>query len=786
MHFRAAAALLLAILAAAAWVALHARPNEPPAAAPSSAPATAFSAERARRHLREITREPRPLGSSAHAATRAYLVDTLREMGLETHVQETTALRRAGETLHAAQVANVVARLPGVQPRGRVILASHYDSVPHSPGAGDAGNGVAAILETVRALQSGPPLRNDVLVLFTDAEEAGLLGARAFVTEHPEYAAAAVVLNAEGRGNRGPVAMFRTTRDNGEIIQTLAAAVPDALAESMTDEAFRYMPNDTDLSVFARAGYAGLDFANAHGFTHYHMASDSFEAASVRTLQNHGDYLLALAGAFGQADLEGLAAAERVYFSVPLLGLVHYRTVWTLPLVLLMLAVLVIAGQVIRLRGGARLRNALPGVAHFFVAAILLPLLATAAWRLLSRLVPEATWFQDGRVYDSSHWLLGLCLLVAAAYAASLEWVDRRAGRRGTAFAPLVFWGLLALVTALIAPGASYLFLWPVIAAAGAGILLQIAGAERGVVHCAILAVSGAVVILLVLPAVEAAGTMFTLNAVAVPAALLVLTLGLLVPQLRFLGRAGRQLVPVLLAAGGFAVLAATLSATGFDRERRKPNSINYIADADANEAWWYSLDRELDEWTRRYLGPAPQRARLPDWAPEQPFGFTHAPWINRAREVVTSAPEVELLQESLEGSEHRLRLRVTSPAGAYVTVIQFIGGSKVHGLRIGGRPAPRDDAAEEAPARIYYYGAPAEGAELEFAVPAGAGVSLYLRSNVPGLPPPDTTASGARPPHMMPASSRWSDMTQLQRRVDLVDARKKPAQAGAAQTAPR
>ena len=769
MPSRVAAALLVGILAGAAWVALNARPNQPPAAVGASAPAAAFSAERARRHLREITRQPRPLGSSAHAATRAYLIQNLREMGLETQVQTATALHRTGDTLNAAHVANIVARLPGVQPSGRVLLVAHYDSVPHSPGAGDAGNGVAAILETVRALQSGPRLDNDVLVLLTDAEEPGLLGARAFVADHPGYAEAAVVLNAEGRGHRGPVAMFRTTPDNGRLIRTLAAAVPGALAESMTNEAFRHMPNDTDLSVFAEAGYAGLDFANAHGFTHYHMALDTFEAASVRTLQHHGDYLLALARAFGQADLEGLAAPERVYFSLPVLGLMHYPAAWALPLVLSMLAVFVRAGQAVRRGSGTRLRHAVPGLVHLLAALFLLPLLATAAWRLMSRLVPETGWFQDGRVYDSEYYLLGLCLLAAAAYAASLEWVDRRAGRRGAALAPIVLWGLLAFAAALAVPGAGYLFLWPAITAAGAGWLLQLRAGDNGLIRGTVLAIAGAAIVLLVLPAVEAVGTMFPLGAVAVPIALLVLTLGLLVPQLRLLGRTTGQLVPVLLAVGGFAVLAVALSTTGFDRAQRKPNSLNYIADADANEAWWYSLDRELDAWTGQYLGPEPQRARLPDWAPEHPFGFTQVPWVRRAREVLSDAPDVEVLEESLDGSGHRLRLRLTSPAGAYVTVIEFVGDTRVEDLRVGGRQPPQDGAHEEALARIYYYGIPAEGTELAFTLPAGSRVSLYLRANVPGLPRSEETANGARAPHMMPASSRWSDMTQLQRRVELL-----------------
>ena len=56
----------------------------------------------------------------------------------------------------AAEIYNIVARVPGTDSTGAIALVSHYDSVPSSYGASDAGAGVAAILETVRILQLGP------------------------------------------------------------------------------------------------------------------------------------------------------------------------------------------------------------------------------------------------------------------------------------------------------------------------------------------------------------------------------------------------------------------------------------------------------------------------------------------------------------------------------------------------------------------------------------------------------------------------------------------------------
>src|SRR5690606_33198781 len=163
------------------------------------------------------------------------------------------------------------------------------------------------------SLLAGPPLRNDVILLLTDAEEVGLVGAHAWVSEHPWAPDTGVVLSAEGRGNAGPVYMFRTVGGNGGMVRVLARAAPWALADSASDEMFRHMPNDTDLAMFRDAGYLGMDFANVRGFNHYHTAIDSFDLADPRTLQHHGEYLLALARAFGNEDLSALEAPRRIY-----------------------------------------------------------------------------------------------------------------------------------------------------------------------------------------------------------------------------------------------------------------------------------------------------------------------------------------------------------------------------------------------------------------------------------------------------------------------------------------
>ncbi len=94
---------------------------------------------------------------------------------------------------------------------------------------------MSVLLETARALLEGPSPRNDVLFVFTDAEESGLLGAQALVAGPGTLPPDTVVLNFEARGSKGPSLMFETGPDAGWLVRTLTESAPDARADSLLD-----------------------------------------------------------------------------------------------------------------------------------------------------------------------------------------------------------------------------------------------------------------------------------------------------------------------------------------------------------------------------------------------------------------------------------------------------------------------------------------------------------------------------------------------------------------------
>lgn len=227
---------LLLVLALLLWAGLQQLST--PGVVPASAPASEFSGERAMEHLRVIAAESRSIGSPGHVAARDYLVEQLRGLGLSPEVQTTTVLvpgEAGAEGVVAATVHNVVVRVPGTSSTGALALNAHFDSGSTGPGAMDAGSGVVTVLETVRALQSGPALRNDLIVVFADAEEVGMLGAAAFNEQHPWANDVRVALNYEGAGGSGPAYLYATTEDSWLVSEYLEVA-PDPSASSLMAE----------------------------------------------------------------------------------------------------------------------------------------------------------------------------------------------------------------------------------------------------------------------------------------------------------------------------------------------------------------------------------------------------------------------------------------------------------------------------------------------------------------------------------------------------------------------
>ena len=467
---RRAPALVLLTLGAILAVALARLRG--PAPRPASAPAGEFSAERALAfHAEVIGDMQHPVGSAEHDRVRDRLLARFRALGYDVALQQRFACNP-----HAtcAPVQNVIARRPGDAAGDAVLMATHYDSQAASKGASDDGNGVAAMLEIARALRD-ERTRNAIVFLVSDAEEQGLLGAEGFVADANASRGVAVVVNVEARGTSGPSFLFETSSHNQWLVPVIARALPRPATSSLFFNIYELLPNDTDLTVFKRAGVPGINFANIGGVARYHTPLDDRAHVDARTLQHHGEHLLAMARAFAGTELRRTSGDNGVWFDVLSFFIVWWPQRWSMGLSILML-VLVVAAALVRLRDGETAPRFITiGVASFFVALLLAFLAgAFAAW-LTSFRALGATWVSQPGPSIAAMWLIGIGAAIAAA-----KWLCPYAGFDGIFLGISICWCVVSISLSLVLPGAVYLTLVPATALAVCAIVRAARNADEG------------------------------------------------------------------------------------------------------------------------------------------------------------------------------------------------------------------------------------------------------------------------------------------------------------------
>src|SRR5256714_6857756 len=451
--------------------------TRPPAVVSASAPSNAFSAARAMAHLAEIAKQTHPIGSDEAVRVREYLVAKLTELGGETHVEQGIGSVHYGRNVQAGLVNNVVATFRGASNTRPVMLVAHYDSVPEGPGAADDGAGLIVILEAIRALRTGPAIKNDLIVLFTDGEEAhGLLGAQAFVADHPDLAnRIGMMVNLEARGSSGPALMFETSNDNGALIREFARAVPYPMATSLMAAIYKLLPNDTDFTLFKAAGVPGLNFAFIETYQSYHTRLDTIGNLDRRSVQHLGDNVLGIVRHFGKLTLPLSNERDLVYFNWFGSQLVIYP-VWFAWAMALLTPILFAFGCVrAASRFGLTLRRTVAGFGSFFLLLLITAGGSVAAFGLTKFIAAELL---EGDTLSNQLLFAGVMGIALGLAIASQRLLANKLGLANLAVGQLFAVSILTLVLCWFLVGGSYVLQWPLVGAM-AGLILDFPITER-------------------------------------------------------------------------------------------------------------------------------------------------------------------------------------------------------------------------------------------------------------------------------------------------------------------
>jgi hypothetical protein len=582
----------------------------------------------------------RPAGSDANRRAREYLIDQLRFYGYTVRVQEADAQRpELGLTAH---VFNIIAIVPGASPDALGLVA-HYDSRAESPGAGDDGLGVAVALECARLLAARRDRRHAVMVLLTDAEEEGLMGAAALVRDPEVPARLRAYINLDAVGADGPVPLFETGPGNTWLVRMWARAARLPRGGSYQAEVYRRLPSDTDFTILKGIGVPGLNFAAVGDGYAYHTPRDTADRLTTRAIADMGATALSTAEALDRVDFSGppqSASADSrtaarpgvtgarvelagpppargtggpVYFDLAGMRALVFERITSrglsvLAIVLATIAVVRTTRVIAGLRGPA-------GVVRTFVWAVIGVLLVGAALVGMTALLRESREvYHPWYAHPARFWAL-LVLTLIVVVEILLQIGDRlpgvlRAVRHPSSvwMVTLVCWIGLTVGAEGLLPFASYLWAVPLLVLAVVAMLAPTA--DRGAARLGavlVLAASGA----LWLPegrevlrfAVPLFGRLAIVTPIAIyPAAVLMLALMVAPPILAIDMAAspplpdasltpGRRriralLTPALLVALSLAFAACYLAeAYTFDRPLQR--AVQYVADHATGRAAW-------------------------------------------------------------------------------------------------------------------------------------------------------------------------------------------------------
>ena len=304
-----------------------------------------FSAARAVKDIEVISKEHHSVAHpEERAAVREYLVQRLEQLGADTVMQyryDSLTGPKNKHVVYTFDAVNVLAEFApaDIQDPTYLLMVAHYDSRYSQPmpkdtvwsyGAADDGYGVSVILETVsQALKYRQDWKQGIKVLFTDAEEVGMMGMTAIWENDKEvFDNVGFMINIEARGPWGPALLFETCPGNEKVMDLYAKAAEYPFTYSLTTVVYGFMPNFTDFTI-VKDEIPGMNFSTIADINHYHTDLDNFSNISAKSIQHYGAQIEPVTREYltdeVYADRDFFKAEDdTVNFTIPVLGLFNF------------------------------------------------------------------------------------------------------------------------------------------------------------------------------------------------------------------------------------------------------------------------------------------------------------------------------------------------------------------------------------------------------------------------------------------------------------------------------
>ena len=572
---------------------------------------TEFSIDRALYHLKNISKKTHHVGSSEHTVVRDYIFKELEKLNLSPEIQNQVAVNKKWRA--STNTSNIVAKIKGSNNGKALLLLTHYDSNPHSSiGASDAGSGVVTILESLRAfLAKNKQPKNDIIILFSDAEELGLLGAKAFVDAHPLAKDVSLVLNFEARGSGGPSYMLMETNGkNSKLLTEFLKANPNyPAANSLMYSIYKMLPNDTDLTVFREnANVNGFNFAFIGDHFDYHTAQDTYERLDRETLLHQADYLTTTLNYFSNSDIDNLESnKDFVYTNFPFVKLLHFPFSWVSTLTIIggiCLLILLFFGFLLNKLTS---KGILKGFIPFTLALALCIGISILLWKGLQIIHPQYKDILHGFTYNGYQYITAFVFLNLWILFKIYKSYFKNEKAADLVIAPLVFWLLINILISIYLKGAGYFiipFFFALIILA-TQVFFNLEKRQKFVLYT-ILSIP---LLYIFAPQIKMFPVGLGLGKLFISGLFLVLIFGLLIPLIS--QYKSKKTFSFITGFGTIIFFGLATYNSGFDIDKKKPNSMVFMYNVDQNTSYWATYNNVLDSYTNQFLGESPTKGSI-------------------------------------------------------------------------------------------------------------------------------------------------------------------------------
>ena len=618
-------------------------------------PLSEFSTNRALEHVKEISKKPHYVGSKNHTVVANYLETELKNLGLEVKTEDAFTMVDGGVLVKSH---NIMARIKGNKNSKCLLLLSHYDSAPHSKskGASDDGAGIGAIIESVRAfVHNNTAHKNDIIILFSDAEEVGLNGAAAFVTKNKWAKEVGLVINFEARGTSGPSYMLMEVNSgNAALVKHFQAAKTEfPVGNSLMYSIYKMLPNDTDLTIFREQGkIQGFNFAFIDNHFNYHTAQDDVAHLNKNSLAQQGTYLMPLLKYFVDADLKILNSADDfVYFNTPV-NFVSYPFSWTLPLSIAALAALIILvfiGLGKRLLSGYEI---IRGLILFLLSLVASGLSGFLLWKLILLVYPQYKDILHGFTYNGHYYIYAFLALTLALNFYIYNKKTQSKAHYNFGIAPLFVLIVINIVISIYLPGAGFFIIpaWCCMFILAYFIITQ----KSNLLFQLILIVP---VLIIFVPFLTTFPIGLGLKMLFVSSILLSIIFTLLTPI--FASFEHKKYISLFFFAVAIGFLIQAHVNSDYEFGKAKPNSLLYVQDSDTGKANWVTYDLNLDIWTNNFFKDSKNNtSQIPVFPLSSKYnsGFSFAASTTNKK---IAAPTIQFLKDSVSRGQRFLKILI-------------------------------------------------------------------------------------------------------------------------------